>query len=75
MEQGFLKLERPVGVKFGETTDVLCVVNSTHHAEINYIELIFLMQLQLKQLWEDPIIKLWNTNSDKERIIKVTEEE
>lgn len=75
MEQGFLKLERLVEVKFGKTTDVLCVVNYTHHAEINYIELIFLMQLQLKQLWEDPIIKLWNTNSDKERIIKVTEEE
>ena len=48
MEQDSLKPEQLVKVKFGETTDVLYVVNSTHRMEINYTELTFLTQLQLK---------------------------
>ena len=35
--QDILKLERPVEVKFGETTDAPYVVNSIHHVEMTYI--------------------------------------
>ena len=37
--------------------DVLYVVNYIHHVEINCTELTFLMQLQLKEMWADIIIK------------------
>ena len=50
-------MEQMAEEKFGETTGVLCVVNSTHRVEINCIELNFLMQVHLKQLWEGIMIK------------------
>ena len=65
MGQGFPKPERLVEAKFGETTGALYVVNSTHRVEMNCVGLTFLMQLQLKQLWEDSMIKLWNIDSGK----------
>lgn len=50
-----LKPERLVWVKFGKTTDALCAANSTHHVELNYIGLNFLMRSQLKHLLGETI--------------------
>lgn len=51
--------------KVWKTTDALYVVNSIHHAEINYVGLNFLMRFQLKQLSEETIsrIKKHNRNN------------
>ena len=58
MGQGFLKPERLVEAKFGETIGVLCVANSTRRVEMNCVGLTFLMQLQLKEMWADIMIKV-----------------
>ena len=50
-------MEQMAEEKFGETTGVLCVVNFIHRMEINCIGLTFLMQLQLKEMLADIIIK------------------
>ena len=44
--------------KVWKTTDALYAVNSTHHVELNYVGLNFLMHFQFKHLLEETIIKI-----------------
>lgn len=50
-------MERLAEAKSGETIGVLCVANSTRRVEMNCVGLTFLMQLQLKEMLADIIIK------------------
>ena len=50
-------MERLAEAKSGETIGVLCVVNYIHRVELNCVGLTFLMQLQLKEMLADIIIK------------------